>query len=55
MTDNLRIVLITGSYPPNYCGVGDYTNKLIENLNLVVTFDILLFHKSDWSLKLYFK
>jgi glycosyltransferase involved in cell wall biosynthesis len=55
MTDNSRIILITGSYPPNYCGVGDYTNKLLENLKLVETFDVLLFNRSDWSLKLYFK
>ncbi len=27
----MSIVLVTGSYPPDICGVGDYTEKLYTN------------------------
>jgi glycosyltransferase involved in cell wall biosynthesis len=29
----LRVVLFTGSYPPQPCGVGDYTRHLLEHLS----------------------
>lgn len=53
----LKILLITGSYPPQICGVGDYTAKLLtflqQNQNGNLTFD--LFFKSEWSLKFFGK
>lgn len=30
----MKIALITGSYPPENCGVGDYTHRLSESLRL---------------------
>jgi glycosyltransferase involved in cell wall biosynthesis len=50
-----KIILITGSYPPNHCGVGDYTSKLFECLKETEKFHVDLFYKSDWGLKYYFK
>lgn len=32
MSKNLRVLIITGSWPPIHCGVGDYTAKLTENM-----------------------
>ncbi len=29
----MRILLVTGSYPPSRCGVGDYTYNLAEALH----------------------
>lgn len=29
----MRIMLITGKYPPQQCGIGDYTHRLSEELN----------------------
>jgi glycosyltransferase involved in cell wall biosynthesis len=46
-----NIVIITGSYPPNFCGVGDYTEKLIRSLLLTNKFQFELFHKSNWGVK----
>lgn len=50
----LRILFITGSYPPDVCGVGDYAycllgslRKLIDSLHYVD--EIMLFYKNDWS------
>lgn len=54
LKNNQKIVLITGSYPPNYCGVGDYTCKLFKYLK-AKAINIDLAFKSDWSLKYYFK
>ena len=28
----MHVIMITGSYPPDYCGVGDYTAKLVAEL-----------------------
>jgi glycosyltransferase involved in cell wall biosynthesis len=30
----MRILVITGSFPPMRCGVGDYTHRLVESLSL---------------------
>lgn len=51
MKNKKNIVLITGSYPPNFCGVGDYTEKLIRSLSLTNKFKIELFYKSNWGVK----
>lgn len=46
----MRVAMITGSYPPSVCGIGDYTSKLVEALSAsgieveVYSGDI------DWSL-----
>jgi glycosyltransferase involved in cell wall biosynthesis len=50
-----KILLITGAYPPNHCGVGDYTAKFYEYLKKEDNLTVGLFYKSDWSLKCYFK
>ncbi|MGP9076917.1 glycosyltransferase [Geobacillus thermodenitrificans subsp. calidus] len=46
----MRILLITGSYPPDTCGVGDYTYQLkkeLANQNLNVS----VFTQRNWGLK----
>lgn len=50
-----KILLVTGSYPPKHCGVGDYTYKLFEYLNKTDKFNLELFYRSDWSFKYYLK
>ena len=30
----MRILIVTGSYPPMRCGVGDYTHRLVESLSI---------------------
>ena len=43
-----KILLVTGSYPPDVCGVGDYSKKLLESLNKES--DIVeLFYKKKWG------
>lgn len=45
----MKITFITGSYPPDACGVGDYTYRLAEALRLQgITVEIV--HDEDWSL-----
>lgn len=43
-------MLITGSYPPKVCGVGDYTFKLLSFLNQNSGFNFDLYYKDKWSL-----
>lgn len=43
-------LLITGSYPPDVCGVGDYTSCL---MNAESAKDWQLFYKKDWNIKNY--
>lgn len=46
----MRIVLVTGSYPPEICGVGDYTHQL--KLALVDQgLDVAIVTGRDWSLR----
>lgn len=46
----MKITFITGSYPPDVCGVGDYTYHLAEALRLQgVTVEII--HQDDWRLR----
>jgi glycosyltransferase involved in cell wall biosynthesis len=47
-----KVVMITGAYPPEFCGVGDYTCKLVEVLRQK-GLGCELFHKSDWSLRFF--
>jgi glycosyltransferase involved in cell wall biosynthesis len=45
-----KIILITGSYAPDICGVGDYTKQLFENLNKsFLTHSLELKIIRDWS------
>ena len=30
----MRILIVTGSFPPMRCGVGDYTYRLVESLSM---------------------
>ncbi len=51
-----KIVLITGSYTPDICGVGDYTEKLFNNLqksNSSNIIDLLVWR--DWSFFAFWK
>ena len=43
-------LLVTGSYPPDICGVGDYCHCL---MNAEKAADWKLFYKKDWGLKNY--
>ncbi len=43
---SLKVALITGTYPPEKCGVGDYSSKLIHAQN--ANFWRLFYYK-DWS------
>ncbi len=31
----MRVLLVTGCYPPDQCGIGDYTEKLANSLSLI--------------------
>jgi len=50
----MRICLITGSYPPQVCGVGDYTGKLAQSLQLAGS-EITVFHRKSWSFLNFYK
>jgi glycosyltransferase involved in cell wall biosynthesis len=47
---NHKVLLVTGSFPPNICGVGDYTFKLIDNFKKNDSIDAQLFYQKNWSL-----
>lgn len=42
-----NLLCITGSYPPDICGVGDYSQRLVD----ASLGSISIYHSSDWSLK----
>lgn len=44
----MRVLLITGSYPPAVCGIGDYTSVLERHLRAAGV-DVTVFHDADWS------
>lgn len=44
------ILLVTGSFPPDICGVGDYTKLLADELKKRIP-QVLVFYRSDWSLR----
>jgi glycosyltransferase involved in cell wall biosynthesis len=50
-----RIVLITGSFPPEICGVGDYTLKLASKLAERDQISVSVFAKKDWRLRMLLK
>ncbi|MFV0472007.1 MAG: glycosyltransferase family 1 protein [Paludibacteraceae bacterium] len=43
-----KIALITGTYPPEKCGVGDYSNQLMKSS---LSTEWKLFYYTDWSAK----
>ncbi|MDD4554377.1 MAG: glycosyltransferase family 1 protein [Bacteroidales bacterium] len=47
----MLILMITGSYPPDVCGVGDYTHRL---MNTATAKDWELYRSADWSLISFF-
>lgn len=61
----LKILIICGSYPPDKCGVGEYTNRIVDNLVKDIDNDIYVltsrsiinknkiinFHERKWLLK----
>jgi len=45
----MKVLMICGSYPPEHCGVGDYTKQLVENLKkLNVRVDTLV--NINWNI-----
>jgi glycosyltransferase involved in cell wall biosynthesis len=46
---SLRVLLITGSYPPDVCGTADYTARLCESLRGAGV-DARVFYRKDWRL-----
>lgn len=46
-----NVVIITGAYPPQVCGVGDYTAKLIKILAEDTTVNVEVFYKSEWRIR----
>lgn len=45
-----KILFVTGSFPPDVCGVGDYSKKLYESLNRGSNI-IELFYKKKWGIR----
>lgn len=54
MKKTKKILIMTGSYPSDVCGVGDYTHNLINQLKKNDSV-IDLFYKDEWSIKSYKK
>lgn len=46
----MRIVMVTGSKPPDFCGIGDYADMLTQALNAAGA-QTELFHTGDWRLQ----
>ena len=44
----MKITIITGSYPPEVCGVGDYTRSLVQSLRQAGA-SVEVFHGTNWS------
>lgn len=50
----MKITMITGSFPPDVCGVGDYTYLLHKELGKSED-DISIFYRKNWSIANFFK
>lgn len=50
----MKVALITGSYPPDVCGVGDYTEKLKQNL-AAQKVEVALIYGYKWKFRELFK
>lgn len=46
----MRVVMVTGSKPPDFCGIGDYADMLTRALN-ANGIQAELFHTADWRLQ----
>jgi len=46
----LKIAIITGSYPPDVCGVSDYTERLEHHLRLI-GINVRIYTGRDWRLR----
>jgi glycosyltransferase involved in cell wall biosynthesis len=44
----MKVLMISGSYPPDVCGVGDYTCHLAEAL-IARGLEVILLQRKDWS------
>lgn len=44
----MSIIIITGSYPPDICGVGDYTARIMQR-------DWTLYYRKDWGIGSFFR
>ena len=51
MINRLELLLITGSYPPKICGVGDYTNRLIS---ATTASNWQLYYSEQWTWNSFF-
>ena len=51
MSFTRQILIITGSLPPDVCGVGDYTQALINELKKQNA-DVSVFYRADWSMQM---
>jgi glycosyltransferase involved in cell wall biosynthesis len=51
-TKSSQILIITGTYPPEQCGVGDYTFNMMQTHEAA---GWALFYATDWSLKTFFR
>ncbi len=50
----MKVVFVTGSYPPDTCGVGDYTFHLVEAL-LKIGASVEVISKENWNITKAFK
>lgn len=46
-----KILMITGSYPPDPCGVGDYTQRLVEKLKKYEKIEVEIFKLGKFNVK----
>lgn len=47
---NMKIAMVTGSYPPDACGVGDYTARLVKEMKSNGV-PVIVFRHENWRLK----
>ncbi|MCC8088786.1 MAG: glycosyltransferase [Rikenellaceae bacterium] len=50
----MKSVMITGAYPPDVCGVGDYTSRLIET-EAARSGGCLLYLDRNWNVRTFFR
>lgn len=50
----MRILMISGAYPPQLCGIGDYTEQLVESLKQQGA-DVEVLANINWSVSNFFK
>ena len=46
----MKVLIITGSFPPDPCGVGSYSQTLVSSLE-VFGLDVEIFRSVDWKIK----